>query len=158
MALGRSPGDFAASILGLTMKRVHQRPAYLIAVLLAFLAGLTAHFAAPHLPHFVGAYVPDTLWALWVYLSIVLLAPRLPLLHAVGYALSFSYAVETSQLYHAPWLDAMRATLLGKLILAIPSPGAILGATRWASQSALGWTTCSKTGTGGALRTACFSV
>lgn len=99
------------------MKLSRHRPPYLVAVLIAFLGGLTTHFAAKHLPRFVAEHVPDTLWALWVYLGIVYLAPRLSLWRAIGYALAFSYAIETSQLYHAPWLDSIRATLLGKLIL-----------------------------------------
>jgi hypothetical protein len=32
-------------------------------------------------------------------------------------ALGFSWSVEVSQLYHAPWIDAIRATIPGKLVL-----------------------------------------
>jgi hypothetical protein len=32
-------------------------------------------------------------------------------------ALTFAWAVEFSQLYHSPWINAVRSTLLGKLIL-----------------------------------------
>ena len=32
-------------------------------------------------------------------------------------ALVFSYLIEISQLYHAPWIDAIRATALGGLVL-----------------------------------------
>ena len=32
-------------------------------------------------------------------------------------ALAFSFAIELSQLYHAPWLDAVRATFVGHLVL-----------------------------------------
>ena len=34
-----------------------------------------------------------------------------------GIALAFSYLIEVSQLYHAPWIDAIRATTLGALVL-----------------------------------------
>ena len=34
-----------------------------------------------------------------------------------GVALSFSYLIEVSQLYHAPWIDSIRATTLGGLVL-----------------------------------------
>ena len=34
-----------------------------------------------------------------------------------GAALAFSYAIEVSQLYHAPWLDRIRYTSLGGLVL-----------------------------------------
>jgi hypothetical protein len=32
-------------------------------------------------------------------------------------ALAFSFAVEFSQLYHAPWIDALRGYRLGTLVL-----------------------------------------
>ena len=32
-------------------------------------------------------------------------------------ALSFAWAVEFSQLYHAPWIEAVRATFPGRLVL-----------------------------------------
>ena len=32
-------------------------------------------------------------------------------------ALVFSYLIEISQLYHAPWIDAIRSTALGGLVL-----------------------------------------
>jgi hypothetical protein len=32
-------------------------------------------------------------------------------------ALAFAWGVEFSQLYHAPWIDAVRATLPGRLVL-----------------------------------------
>jgi len=32
-------------------------------------------------------------------------------------ALVFSYSIETSQLYHAPWIDILRANRLGGLVL-----------------------------------------
>ncbi|MGD9420295.1 MAG: DUF2809 domain-containing protein [Verrucomicrobiota bacterium JB025] len=32
-------------------------------------------------------------------------------------ALVFCWAVECSQLYHAPWIDAVRSTLPGRLVL-----------------------------------------
>ncbi len=32
-------------------------------------------------------------------------------------ALGFAWAIEFSQLYHAPWIDEVRSSLLGRLIL-----------------------------------------
>lgn len=32
-------------------------------------------------------------------------------------ALAFSYCIEISQLYHAPWIDALRSNSLGGLVL-----------------------------------------
>ena len=52
-----------------------------------------------------------------MYFFLVLLFPRLKPLHAAAIALVISYLDEISQLYHAPWIDAIRATTLGGLIL-----------------------------------------
>lgn len=96
---------------------LRHRLAYLPALVIAFLTGMATHFLARHLPRFVANYVPDTLWALWVVMMIVFLWPRLSTLRAVVYALGFAYIIEATQLYHASWIDAFRATILGHLIL-----------------------------------------
>ena len=45
------------------------------------------------------------------------LAPNARLTLRAGFALAICWAVEFSQLYHAPALDAMRLSTLGQLIL-----------------------------------------
>ena len=35
----------------------------------------------------------------------------------ISWAIIFSYSIEISQLYHAPWIDSIRNTTLGGLIL-----------------------------------------
>ena len=45
------------------------------------------------------------------------LAPNTRVSHRGGIALAFAFAVEVSQLYHAPWIDALRRTTLGGLVL-----------------------------------------
>ncbi|MBV9868430.1 MAG: DUF2809 domain-containing protein [Abitibacteriaceae bacterium] len=101
--------------MALTFSR--QRFRYLPALLLAFFAGLVTHCYARHLPHWVAQYVPDTLWALWVYLALVFIASRLVTWQALCYALAFSYCMEVTQLYHTAWIDSVRATTIGALIL-----------------------------------------
>lgn len=43
--------------------------------------------------------------------------PRMLVLNSGAAALAFAVAVEVSQLYHAPWIDSIRGTRLGSLIL-----------------------------------------
>jgi hypothetical protein len=69
------------------------------------------------LPEVIAAYAGDTLWALAVFLGIGLLWPRASTGRVAGGALVVCLAVELSQLYHAPWIDAIRGTRLGGLIL-----------------------------------------
>lgn len=52
-----------------------------------------------------------------VFLSLGFWAPRSPTLHIALMAFAFSATIEFFQLYHAPWIDSVRATLPGRLIL-----------------------------------------
>lgn len=79
--------------------------------------GLASRHYGSHLPPFLAEYAGDTLWALLVFLGISALRPdaRLPLRGAA--ALGIAFVVEISQLYHAPWIDGIRGTKLGGVIL-----------------------------------------
>ncbi len=79
--------------------------------------GLASRSRSIPWPPFFAAYAGDTLWALLVFLLLRFLAPGRPVLHVAGGARAFSYAVEDSPLYSAPWLDAVRRTLPGRLVL-----------------------------------------
>ena len=45
------------------------------------------------------------------------LLPRASMLMVSLLALTFAWGMEFSQLYHVPWIDAVRATLPGRLVL-----------------------------------------
>lgn len=62
-------------------------------------------------------YGGDALWALMVFVGCGFLFPRNPTRTNAALALGFSWAIEFSQIYHAQWIDAWRATIPGKLIL-----------------------------------------
>jgi hypothetical protein len=79
--------------------------------------GLASRRHGPALPEFVAAYAGDTLWALLVYLLATAAAPGASVTHRAAGALAFAFAIETSQLYHAAWIDAIRGTRLGALVL-----------------------------------------
>ncbi|MVM30551.1 DUF2809 domain-containing protein [Spirosoma sp. HMF4905] len=66
---------------------------------------------------FVRAYVGDVLWALMVYFGFATLFNHRSA-RTIGLAtLLFSFGIEISQLYHALWIDNLRATRLGGLVL-----------------------------------------
>ena len=69
------------------------------------------------LPGFVATYAGDTLWALAAFLCIGLLLPRASTWAVASLAMAFSSLVEVGQLYHAPWIDSIRRTTLGGLVL-----------------------------------------
>lgn len=66
---------------------------------------------------FVRKYGGDALWALLLFCLVCGCRPRMKIVIAAGLALGIAVAVECSQLYHAPWIDTIRATRLGLLIL-----------------------------------------
>jgi hypothetical protein len=79
--------------------------------------GLGSRRYAGHLPGFVAAYAGDTLWAFVAYLAIGLVLPGASTWRVALLAMSFSAVIEVSQLYQAPWIDAIRRTTLGGLAL-----------------------------------------
>jgi hypothetical protein len=79
--------------------------------------GLASRRYAPALPAFLAAYAGDTLWALMMFVLVGFIVPRWSRLRVGVIALAVSYAVEVSQMYHAPWIDNLRHTRLGGLVL-----------------------------------------
>lgn len=65
----------------------------------------------------LGKYPGDALWALMVFLGLGLLARTASTLRLGAAAFAIAALVETSQLWHPAWLDAIRATTLGHLVL-----------------------------------------
>lgn len=66
---------------------------------------------------FVQLYVGDGLWALMVFFGLGFIFYRWSLPALASVALGFCFGIELSQLYHVPWIDSLRATRLGGLIL-----------------------------------------
>lgn len=69
------------------------------------------------LPPFLSKYGGDALWALMVFVGLGFLLARASTLTLGLLALTFTWAIEFFQLYHAPWIDAARSTLPGRLVL-----------------------------------------
>jgi hypothetical protein len=85
----------------------------LVALPVVILLGLASRRYAAALPRFVAAYAGDTLWALMIFVGITALAPAWTTLRAGSIAFAICAVVELGQLYHAPWIDALRRTRLG---------------------------------------------
>ncbi len=81
------------------------------------LVGLASRRYREHLPWFIGEYSGDALWALMLFLVVSFLLAGRPLVQRCGISLALAFAVEISQLYHAPWIDGLRNTTLGGLML-----------------------------------------
>ena len=88
------------------------RNVYLLLIIFTIAIGLLSrHYS--FLPLFIG----DILWATLVYFLFRFIFIRKPVKVVVIYSLLFSYAIEFSQLYNAPWIGHLRQTLFGKLVL-----------------------------------------
>lgn len=99
------------------MKYSRNRLVYAALVLTVIALGLASRRFDDMLPAVMGKYSGDILWALMVYLIIGFLIPKLHITYTALAALTFSVLIEISQLYHAPWIDAIRATRFGGLVL-----------------------------------------
>jgi len=62
-------------------------------------------------------YGGDSLWALMVFLCFGFASCRSSTLRISLGAICFAWSVEFLQLYHVPWLDTIRSTRLGQLVL-----------------------------------------
>jgi hypothetical protein len=62
-------------------------------------------------------YSGDILWSAMVYFGLCVIFPFMKIKNLIFISSAFSYLIEITQLYHAPWIDSIRATRLGGLIL-----------------------------------------
>ncbi len=83
----------------------------------AVASGLGSRRLGHSLPGFVASYAGDTLWALVIFLGFGLILRRASTRTVAMLAMSFSVMIEVSQLYHAPWIDSIRHTTMGGLVL-----------------------------------------
>jgi len=69
------------------------------------------------LSRFLYKYGGDAWWALLVFVCVGMVFRRRPTAVVAAIAAIVAAGVELLQLYHAPWLDAVRATALGRAAL-----------------------------------------
>ena len=98
-------------------KPVRSRPYLAISLLAVIALGLASRKFAWLFPATLGKYPGDSLWAFMVFLGIAFIKPRIRPMPLAGLALVASFGVEFSQLYQAPWINIIRGTTLGHLVL-----------------------------------------
>jgi hypothetical protein len=89
----------------------------MMAAIAVVVLGLSSRRYSRVLPEFFASYAGDTLWALTAFLAIGILFPRWSTMRVCVTALLFAFAIELSQLYHSPWVNQIRHTMLGGFIL-----------------------------------------
>ncbi|WP_035609707.1 DUF2809 domain-containing protein [Haloferula sp. BvORR071] len=93
------------------------RPLYVLWIALTIGAGLLLRSRFVSLPEPVEKYGGDLLWALMAFFGFGLLFHRSSTRRFGLISLGFAWGIEFLQLYHAPWIDGIRATRIGHLIL-----------------------------------------
>lgn len=100
-----------------TIRRKRIRLTYGLAAGLTILLGLFWRSGLVAMPGFVVKYGGDALWSLVVFFALGMVFTRATTLQVALTAVAFSWAIEFLQLYHAPWIDSIRSTVLGRLVL-----------------------------------------
>lgn len=99
------------------MDIVRDRKKYSVLIIAVIILGLCSRKLGHFLPGFIKLYSGDTLWGLMVFLVTGFILKKEQVYKVALIAALFSIFIETSQLYHSAWIDALRNTLIGGLVL-----------------------------------------
>lgn len=90
---------------------------YFILSGLVMVLGLLSRKLSGSLPEFINFWLGDFLWALMVYFLFRILHSNFTIKTNLLISVSFCYLIEFSQLVHGAFIDSIRATPLGGLVL-----------------------------------------
>jgi Protein of unknown function (DUF2809) len=95
------------------------RLSYALLIIAVIVLGLASRAKSlqPFLPSFISEYAGDTLYAVMIYFGLAFLRPRASTLTLAVWAFGICVLIELSQLYHAAWIDSLRQTRIGGLVL-----------------------------------------
>ncbi|MGG3672875.1 ribosomal maturation YjgA family protein [Bacillus nitratireducens] len=99
------------------MNTERNRLLYALFTIVVIILGLSSRKFAFALPDLLNEYLGDALWALMIFTGFGFLFPKIEMKKLAFISLIFCYGIEISQLYHAEWIDSIRATTLGGLVL-----------------------------------------
>ncbi|OUL07122.1 ribosomal maturation YjgA family protein [Bacillus spizizenii] len=97
------------------MKR--NRWIYAAVTILIMVLGLGSRAFSNVLPNTINTYLGDSLWAAMIFTGCGFLFQKMKTMLTGIISLSFCFIIEISQLYHAEWIDRIRDTSLGGLVL-----------------------------------------
>ncbi|CAI8942434.1 MULTISPECIES: DUF2809 domain-containing protein [Bacillus] len=99
------------------MSYKRNRLLYAVLTIIVIILGLGSRKFAYVLPDLLNDYLGDALWALMIFIGVGFLFHKMKTKKLAFLSLLFCYGIEISQLYHADWIDNIRATTLGGLVL-----------------------------------------
>lgn len=94
-----------------------KRVLYFVITSLVMIMGLLSRKFMFIFPKNIAPFIGDMFWAMMVYFGFRFLLPKLALLKSFNIALIFSFAIEISQLYQSDWINTIRKTTIGGLVL-----------------------------------------
>ena len=97
--------------------QLKSRLLYVAAVLICILLGLASRIYSSALHPFLSENAGDALWAMMVYFGFRFLFVEKSQAAAMILSLLFSFGIEFSQLYQSEWINQIRSTTIGALIL-----------------------------------------
>ncbi|MBC6003792.1 MAG: DUF2809 domain-containing protein [Paeniclostridium sordellii] len=89
---------------------------FIITIIIMFMGLLSRKFMFIF-PRNIAPFIGDMLWAMMVYFGFRFLFPKLNITKSLVLAFLFSFSIEISQLYQAQWINNIRNTIIGGLIL-----------------------------------------
>ncbi|WP_270647593.1 DUF2809 domain-containing protein [Paeniclostridium hominis] len=93
------------------------RISYFIITIIIMFMGLLSRKFMFIFPRNIAPFIGDMLWAMMVYFGFRFLFPKLNITKSLVLAFLFSFSIEISQLYQAQWINNIRNTIIGGLIL-----------------------------------------
>ncbi len=101
----------------MTQETNRSRLLYVLFVAVTIVLGLLSRSNLIPMPSFISTYAGDILWALMVFWIFCVLFNQQATWRLALYAIVFSFSIEFAQFYHELWIDEIRHTKLGGLIL-----------------------------------------
>ncbi|WP_455662086.1 ribosomal maturation YjgA family protein [Pradoshia sp.] len=96
---------------------MNKRLSYLLGILISILFGLLSRKLGSSLPVFLAEHAGDALWAMMIYFGFRFLLPNKSMGLSISLSVCFCFAIEFSQAYQAGWINAIRNTTIGALVL-----------------------------------------
>jgi len=90
---------------------------YIVLIVLVIGLGLASRKWGYMLPEFISKYSGDTLWAIMVFFMMGFIFKDKQIWIVACLAIIFTVSIEISQLYHGEFIDSIRGTRLGGLVL-----------------------------------------
>ena len=90
---------------------------YLFLIIIAAALGILSRKYGSFLPEFFATYTGDTMWAFALYFLLSLFLLKRSFSFRFWLTCLIALIDEFSQFYHAPWIDKLRNTTIGALVL-----------------------------------------